>query len=253
MKRSPKAAKKVASRRSGPKAERRPPAARDRRTQRERADSSKKGLLGAALELIAERGYRGASLAAIGERAGYSRGLVTERFGSKEGLLRELVSRLMTRWRSLVVDDVVGAQSGARALSAVVHAHRRAIADGPETMRALYVLLFESILDLPEVRAEFRAMDARLRQLAEAYLVRGQAEGTVRKDVDAGAQAALALATVRGITLQWMIDPDALDLDRVYAELGRWLERGLGPRGPAKGAVSPRRPAKKKRKTATEA
>src|ERR1700748_893308 len=62
-----------------------------RRTQAERAAESDRRLLRAALKLIAERGYRNTSLAAIGEEAGYSRGLVNDRFGSKAGLLWALV------------------------------------------------------------------------------------------------------------------------------------------------------------------
>jgi AcrR family transcriptional regulator len=214
----------------------------EKRTQRERKDRSQHDLLEAALELVAERGYRGASLAAIGERAGYSRGLVTEHFGSKEGLLRELVSRLMTGWRSLVLSDDVGDKRGAQALSAVVLAHRRAIKERPSAMRALYVLLFESVLELSSMRDEFKKMDSELRKLAAAYLVEGQKSGTIRADIDAEAQAALMLAAVRGITLQWMVDPDAFDLDRVYTELARWTEEGLSAV-----KVTKPRPARKKR------
>jgi len=37
------------------------------------------------------------TLAAVGERAGYSRGLATARFGSKDELLRALVERIVGR------------------------------------------------------------------------------------------------------------------------------------------------------------
>jgi len=106
------------------------------------------------------------------------------------------------------------------------------------------VLLFESILDLSTVRDEFKAMDVELRRLARDYIADGQKAGTIRNDVDAEAHAALALAAVRGLTMQWMVDPDAFDLDRVYAELGRWLERGLEPP-----STPPRRTVKNKKTT----
>jgi AcrR family transcriptional regulator len=198
------------------------------RTQRERTDTSKGDLLAAALELIAERGYRGASLAAIGERAGYSRGLVTEHFGSKEGLLRELVSRLMTGWRSLVLAEDVGEKRGVEAMSAVVLAHRSAIQQAPAAVRALYVLLFESVLELSSVREEFEMLDGAILWVAVDYMRKGQEAGTVRADLDVEAQATLTLAVIRGITMQWMADPEAMDLDRVYDALTRWLEHGLG-------------------------
>jgi AcrR family transcriptional regulator len=218
----PKKSKRVPAAREKSKSTRRKP-----RTQRERTETSKADLLGAALELIAERGYRGTSLAAIGERAGYSRGLVTEHFGSKDGLLRELVSRLMTGWRNAVLAEDIGDKHGVPAMVAVVHAHRRSLDRAPSRMRALYVLLFESVLELTSVKDEFKKMDAELIRLAVHYLREAQKAGTVRADVDAEAQATLAIAVIRGITMQWMVDPKAMNLDRVYAELARWMTQGL--------------------------
>jgi AcrR family transcriptional regulator len=199
-----------------------------RRTQAERSANSHKGLLSAALELIAERGFRASSLQAIGDRAGYSRGLVSARFGSKEGLLRELVTRMVDRWGSEVRDPAVGDRKGVKALAAVADVHRQAIVRTPHAVRALYMLLFESVVDMPELRREMGRLDRRLREGVERVLRRGVKSGTVRADVDVSAQAALFLAALRGITLQWLVDPNALDLERVYRELDAWLTRGVG-------------------------
>jgi AcrR family transcriptional regulator len=199
-----------------------------RRTQAERSARSHKGLLGAALELIAERGFRASSLQAIGDRAGYSRGLVSARFGSKEGLLRELVTRMVDRWGSEVRDPAVGARTGVRALAAIAGVHREAIERTPDAVRALYMLLFESLVDMPDLRREMGRLDRRLREGTERVLRRGIKSGAVRADVDASAQAVLFLAVLRGITLQWLVDPNALDLVRIYRELDAWLTRGVG-------------------------
>jgi AcrR family transcriptional regulator len=200
-----------------------------RRTQAERSASSEKGLLVAALELIAKRGFRASSLQAIGERAGYSRGLVSHRFGSKEGLLRELVTHMVERWGKEVRDPVVGNRVGAHALTAVAGVHREAIERTPEAVRALYMLLFESLVDMPDLRGEMASLDQRLREGTERRLRAGVKAATVRADVDIPAQATLFLAVLRGITLQWLVNPDGLDLERVYRELDVWLVRGLQP------------------------
>jgi AcrR family transcriptional regulator len=200
-----------------------------RRTQAERSARSERGLLRAALELIAERGFRASSLQAIGERAGYSRGLVSHRFGSNEGLLRELVTRMLDRWGTEVRDPAVGNRVGGKALATVASVHRTALEGSPEAVRALYMLLFESLVDMPQLRGEMGRLDRRLRDGAERSLRAGMRAGTVRSDVDVPAQAALFLAVLRGITLQWLIDPSALDLERVYRELEASLLRGLAP------------------------
>jgi len=55
------------------------------RTQAERTAISDRAMLDAAIDLILEHGTDKTTLAAIGEKAGYSRGLATYRFGSKAG------------------------------------------------------------------------------------------------------------------------------------------------------------------------
>jgi len=199
------------------------------RTQAERTANSHRGLLSAALALIAERGFRATSLQAIGERAGYSRGLVSHRFGSKEGLLRELVRRMLDRWGTEVRDPAVGNRTGAAALAAVARVHRQAIEDSPDAVRALYMLLFESLVDMPELKGELAELDQRLRERTAARLRAGKVHGTVRADLDEDAYGVLFLAMLRGITLQWLVNPGALDLTRVYAALEDLLERATPP------------------------
>ena len=58
-----------------------------RRTQQERRDQAETALLNAAAELVVEEGVHSLTLARVGQRAGYSRGLVTHYFGSKQALL----------------------------------------------------------------------------------------------------------------------------------------------------------------------
>src|ERR1700749_3420167 len=74
-----------------------PPSTPARRTQAERRAEAERALLDAARELIAERGGRAVTLAAVGERSGYSRGLVTHHFGSRQGLLDALTLDLQDR------------------------------------------------------------------------------------------------------------------------------------------------------------
>lgn len=54
-----------------------------------------RGLLLAALELLAERGYRGATTKEIARRAGVNEVTLFRRFGSKEALLRAALSRFI--------------------------------------------------------------------------------------------------------------------------------------------------------------
>jgi AcrR family transcriptional regulator len=59
-----------------------------------RRNEAEQRLLDAAAELIGEIGPAAVTLANIGERAGYSRGLVTHHFGSKGAMMQRLVDNV---------------------------------------------------------------------------------------------------------------------------------------------------------------
>src|SRR4051812_16911109 len=63
-----------------------------RRSQRERVEESSRRLAEAAIELIAEKGFANTTAQEIGIRAGYSRAMVHERYGSKEALLETILA-----------------------------------------------------------------------------------------------------------------------------------------------------------------
>ncbi len=72
-----------------------------------RADREQQ-ILDAAVAEFGERGYAHASMAAIAQRAGISKPLIYEYFGSKDGLYLACLSRAGTH----LVDRVTGAQDG---------------------------------------------------------------------------------------------------------------------------------------------
>lgn len=178
-------------------------------------------MLRAALKLIGLHGYRGMSLAAIGKEAGYSRGLVNERFGSKDGLLWVLVEKMMDAYgRGIRANQ--GTLVGVESLCSMVDSHRRAI-EQDEPTRAFYALTFEALGPSPQLRQEFQGLHARFRSSVATTLRDGIAAGIVRGDVDVDAQAALLIAALRGIGFQHLLDDQAFELEAVYAELKRNL------------------------------
>ena len=66
---------------------------RKRKTQAEKRDETREHVLAAAARVIADRGFHAASLDAIAEEAGFSRGAVYYNFADKEELFLELLDR----------------------------------------------------------------------------------------------------------------------------------------------------------------
>ena len=199
----------------------------ERRTQAERRALSERRLLEAAEQLIADKGSSRTTLAEIGERAGYSRGLANQRFGSK----RDLVGRLTRRIQKRVLDETLvpalDGETGLGALLAAVDVYVAALDRAGETGRAFYVLMGESIGPVPEIRETFAKANREFRAYVEREIKQGIEAGDIRPDLDVAAQTGLVVGALRGIALQWLVDPDGVDLVALRHELHQSLERTL--------------------------
>jgi len=183
----------------------------------------------AALKLIAERGYDRTSLQAIGDEAGYSRGLVSHRFGSKEGLLWAMFERTFSEWRTERLLPRVGAHVGIEALHAVVAASRAALQAAPEKMRAFYAMLFESVGALEVLRPKVAEFHRRQRKGLAAWIAAGIKAGNIRADADPAREAALFTSMLRGAAYQWLLDPRGVDIDELHDAIDEAVTRILRP------------------------
>src|SRR4051794_19114283 len=75
------------------------------RTQEQRRIDAERRLVRAAAELVGEIGPARVTLANVGERAGYSRGLATHHFGSKGAMMQWLVDTVTGQFRDAIVED----------------------------------------------------------------------------------------------------------------------------------------------------
>ncbi|MEU3503045.1 TetR family transcriptional regulator [Streptomyces hundungensis] len=75
--------------------------------RRRDAGATRRRLLNAARDLFAERGYEGATVREIAERAGVNQALLFRYFGSKQGLLTEVVAEGgLERFRATPPEDL---------------------------------------------------------------------------------------------------------------------------------------------------
>lgn len=70
--------------------------------RRRDAETSRRAILDAAEELFGEHGLDGASLQAVGRRAGVSTGLASYFFGNKDGVYRAVMARLLAEREALL-------------------------------------------------------------------------------------------------------------------------------------------------------
>ena len=166
------------------------------------------------------------TLARVGERAGYSRGIVTHHFGSKQALLEALA-------RSAQAGFVAGLEDvppGLEHLVRLVAGYVAALAGVGVASRA-FLLLWASAPTSPELAPIFAERDERFRADLREDVVAGIAEGSVRPDVDPQAVAVAVLGQLRGISMQDQLTPDAVDTERVGALVADTWRRALRASG----------------------
>lgn len=164
-------------------------------------------LLDAAMEVIGEVGYERATLGVIGVRAGYSPGLVTRRFGSKEGLLWTIIERTVVDWNATVLGPAVGNSGGRGALHTMVDGiHASAVRSG-KRMRAIYLLMFEALLPIPLLNERMAELHRSMRQSVGEAIARGVDAGAVDPAIDVDRMSRLFVGSLRGAAYQALLDP----------------------------------------------
>lgn len=178
----------------------------NRQTERSRLSTAR--LLAAAAELFAERGYRQTTLAEIGERAGYSYGLISRRFGSKHALLISLLDHMIDDWLRLTLVPALGDKTGVAGIRASYEAFCANAAANTTTLRALESLMFEGLWGEPELKQRLSAHQRNAQAQYREMLERGVQDGSVHLAVDADAVALIASAALRGATYRWLLEDD---------------------------------------------
>ncbi|HEX6340653.1 TetR/AcrR family transcriptional regulator [Umezawaea sp.] len=200
-----------------------------RLTQRERRERTESALITAAAELVVESGLRSLTLAGVGERAGYSRGIVNHHFGSKQAL----VEALALATQSGFVPGMDGREPGLDRLLALVDGYVGKLAEVGVTNRAFLVLWAEAST-APELTETFRRRDEAFRSDLRADVAAGIAAGTVRPEADPDDVAVAIVGQLRGIGLQRLLDGDAVNTERLRRTVADHWRRALSTEDPTR-------------------
>jgi len=164
-------------------------------------------MIEAAIELLNTVGIQGTTLVAIGEKAGYSRGLATHHFGSKAGLFRAVLKRVSAAWNEELSRSLNG-KTGLRAITTAIDSHLAHALRHPHYIRAQNILWGAAMDPSSEFKpnvAEFMRIQ---RESVAAWIRGGQALGEIHQDIDARRIAEQYYGGLIGINSQWLVSPD---------------------------------------------
>jgi AcrR family transcriptional regulator len=177
-------------------------------------------------------------LAAVAERIGVTTPAITHHFGSKAGLLMEVVE-YTDRANPNLAEDAAD-RSGLDRVSGL-----RRWADLLVTDTALANLSrLRAVMVAEALDSEFPAHDhfverhRRFRSQVAEMLEDGREDGSIRADVDAETTAGEIIAFMQGAQVQWFLDPQGVDLRKLFGAHFDRLVRDLTPARGSRGGVN---------------
>jgi AcrR family transcriptional regulator len=193
-----------------------------RRTQEERRTEAERRLVAAAAELVGEIGPSKVTLANVGERAGYSRGLATHHFGSKGALMQRLVDTVTVQFRDAIFEESESDSPVDEALG-LIRIYFHVMANMQPVNRARLVLWADAVATAsPDMRPAMVAADREFREELAKRVERGITMGQIPSSVDPAGLATVIVGMLRGVALQKLLD-DEVNLDACRKEIEQLL------------------------------
>lgn len=195
--------------------------------RRVRGDERRKRILSTAVDVFGEQGYRGTSLREIARRVGISDAGLLHHFGTKTGLLAATIAER---------DDLdrVRREDAEASGATLVDTMREQVARNAASpgLVALHVVVSAEATDPQHPAHEsFRERYRSIRHQDDAEFARLQERGELRRDLDPQRLGQLVTAMMDGLQLQWLLDPDQVDMVALFDEFLHLLEIPRSPQG----------------------
>ncbi|MFE5164461.1 TetR/AcrR family transcriptional regulator [Streptomyces sp. NPDC056697] len=192
--------------------------AMERRTRR--GAERRAEIVRSALEVIAERGYRGATLGAVAERVGLTQQGLLHYFPTKDSLLIAVLKE-RDQWDTGSARRDGGDVWPLDLLASLVEYN----AMRPGIVQTFSALLGESVTDEHPARGFFTQRYENVRADMAATL-RGEFGDRLPSGLTPEAAAPLVVAVMDGLQFQWLHDRDAVDMPALFRAFVSLLGQG---------------------------
>ncbi|MFI2608864.1 TetR/AcrR family transcriptional regulator [Kitasatospora sp. NPDC018619] len=207
-------------------------------------EASRERIVGAAIDVLARKGFHQATVSDITAQAGVSRGLISYYFPTKQALADELLNRYLEGVHQLL--DVEGTPD--EQLSAIID---RALLAAHRT-RHIQQMALGLMID-PQTHPLYAAAEARKDRLLAELEERLRALFHARGAEDPDLEGVMLRSVLEGVTVKLVIYADQYPLEpirrRIHAmyhlpcPAGALVEQAPGPGGPMRATGAPPGPA----------
>jgi AcrR family transcriptional regulator len=197
----------------------------DQRARRAKGHAQRERMVAAAVELLAVKGFRGTTIAELADQVGTTHSNLIYYFGSKERLLREVVAERERQEGPGFTAALDSDHPSFTALTAIAHLIVKNMA-----FTRLYVVLGAENFDVGDPLHDFFVdRYRRARGFVELALAKDMESGSIRSDIDTAQLGREVVATLMGLEIQWLMDPEAIDLLATVEAYVQELQERLAP------------------------
>ena len=186
--------------------------------------SKKELLFSAAMSIIGERGYAGASVDEIAAKAGVAKGVVYYYFDSKAALAEQLIKSGLEFLAVRLKRAIEPSMTPQEALTALAHEQMRQIEKRRDFAK---FLLSEMWREDREWRETLNASIEHIVDIFVQEIERGQEQGIFRKDLNVHFTAQTIWATFLAGALNWTVVHPEMDYHKLANELAAYALAGL--------------------------
>jgi AcrR family transcriptional regulator len=123
----------------------------------------------AAIKVIVERGYYGATVAQISKRAGVSDGYIYRHYSGKAELVRELFVESMGYFHAVVLEAIAREKKLDVILLSIFNFLRKSLIEEADTIAFIFIMDHDHSFDFPDViRRGFREIGSKLKGLGHS-------------------------------------------------------------------------------------
>jgi AcrR family transcriptional regulator len=184
-------------------------------------------ILDVAFELFATNGVRSTTLASVAQKVGMSEAGVLHHFASKD----ELLLAVLARADASLADTEAWLASPGGGLESLrrLPATALVLASQPMLARLRTVVTAESVVQEGTARRYVTERTRQIREVIAGMLAEGVRRKEFHPDTDVPARAAEIIAFMEGIQIEWLLEPETVDLVTAYESYITALTTQLAP------------------------
>lgn len=189
---------------------------------------TKSRILESAAHVFSVQGYMNSSLDKVAEHAGLSKGAVYWHFSSKQDLFLAIVERHYEQQISYLADQVksvVSAEDPVSALASWIESQLLCL----QSSEANSILFLEFLVSgrETEIRDRLQSLHRRMMDLVAELVHEMQRQGFLAPDIDPYSLAVMLDALLKGVLVEWVLDPRPELLKVLVQTISRMLWQGI--------------------------